>query len=365
MPDFDFIDDASGVARAAAALEGADIVAVDTEFVREKTYFPRWCLTQFAVADGVFVVDVLDDAVALRLAEVLASPTLTKVFHSARQDLEVFARASRAPVAPLFDTQVAAALVGYPEQVGYAALVKSLLGVELPKDVTRTDWSRRPLSPRQLEYAANDVRYLYRLHPVLVAELERRGRLDWALEDCARVVDGFDVEALYGVEDAVQRVKGVNRLDRRALAAAERIARWREGAAQSRDRPRRWVLDDRDLVEISLACAEGRLAASPEASRLNEDYRAALMDIEADVLALEEGMLPSAADFGPPSPSERRAVKRLAAIVAERASALGIEASVLAKRRDLEAAVRGDFTGLPFTGWRDAEVGEALRGAAS
>ena len=361
MSDFEFIDDSAGVSAALDALAAVDVAAVDTEFVRERTYFPRWCLSQFAASDRVFVVDVLDPEIATALAEALARPGLIKVFHSARQDLEVFACATRAAISPLFDTQIAAALLGYPEQVGYAGLVKSLLGVELPKDVTRTDWSRRPLTARQLEYAANDVRY--RLKPLLEAELERRDRLEWALEDCARLADGFDIEALYAVEDAAYRVKGLNRLDRRALAAAERMARWRERVAQGRDRPRRWILDDRDLVDIALAAGEGRLAACDGFRRLNDEFRADLVDIEAEVLALAEADMPSVTDYGPPTPAERRAVKRLSAIVAERASALGIEASVLARRRDLESAVRGDLSGLPFSGWRDGIVGAELRAA--
>lgn len=363
MSDYEFIDDSAAVETALEALAAVDVAAVDTEFVRERTYFPRWCLSQFAASDRVFVVDVLAPDVATVLADALARPGLTKVFHSARQDLEVFACATRAAIAPLFDTQIAAALLGYPEQVGYAGLVKSLLGVELPKDMTRTDWSRRPLTARQLEYAANDVRYLYRLKPLLEAELERRDRLDWALEDCARLAEGFDIDALYAVEDAAYRVKGLNRLDRRALAAAERMARWREGVAQGRDRPRRWILDDRDLTEIALAAGEGRLAACDGFRRLNDEFRADLVDIEAEVLALAESDLPSVKDYGPPTPAERRAVKRLSALVAERASALGIEASVLARRRDLEAAVRGDLSGLPFSGWRDGVVGGELRAA--
>lgn len=362
MSNFEYIRTAAELDRMLPRLAEAGHVAVDTEFMREKTYFPIWCLTQLALPDGIVLIDVLEDGLGKRLVEALSATPATKVLHSARQDLEVFASAApECRLKPLFDTQIAAALVGFPEQVGYANLVQKRLGVALPKDATRTDWSTRPLSSGQLEYAANDVRYLFELFPLMLDELETRGRRDWAQEDCARLIDGFSLESAYALEDSPARVKGRNRLDGRALLAADRLAVWREQTAQRCNRPRRWIMDDRDLVGVAVDMAEGRLDQNRRINALREDFRAEIEQLSEHVLVVAAPDLPRVDDERVPSAEERRRTRQLSEIVAARASELGLDATILARRRDLERAVRGDLSGLPFSGWRDAEIGERLR----
>lgn len=362
MRDFEFIQHADALGPLSERLARAEHVAVDTEFMREKTYYPRWCLTQIALPDGIVLIDVMEPGVGEGLVALLSRAPATKVLHSARQDLEVFALAdAERPLVPLFDTQIAAALVGFPDQVGYANLVKKRLDVELPKDSTRTDWSIRPLTERQLAYAADDVRYLYELFPLMLAELESRNRRAWAEEDCARVSANFDIASVYAVNDAPARVKGRNRLNGRALLAADRLAVWREQAAQRSDRPRRWIMDDRDLTEAAVDMAEGRMRQNRRINALREDFRAEVERVAEAVRAVPADQVPRVEDERVPTAEERRKVKQLAELVASRASELGLDSAILARRRDLEAAVRGDFSGLCFSGWREEAVGGRLR----
>ena len=187
------------------------------------------------------------------LAALLRDPGVIKVFHAGSQDLEIFYRVFGLATAPVFDTQVAATLAGFPQQVGYGALVKEIIGVSLDKGDTYTDWAKRPLSETQIEYALNDVRYLPDVYRKLHEELERGNRLAWLADDFAELSD----PATYMVDPAEQwrRVKRLSSLNRRQLAVAREVAAWREREAQRRNLPKRWLLGDEssDRDRASLA----------------------------------------------------------------------------------------------------------------
>ncbi|MGQ0429989.1 MAG: ribonuclease D, partial [Gammaproteobacteria bacterium] len=197
---------AGQVAALAASLPAGVPLALDTEFVRERTYFPKLCLVQVATPAGIALVDALEPAAARELAAPLTDPARVKLLHSARQDLEALLPLTGRPAGPVFDTQQAAALVGFPAQVGYAELVRQLLGVELAKGHARTDWARRPLSAEQLAYAEDDVRYLPALAQELEARLAAAGRSGWMRDESAQLGD----PGLYRVEpsEAWRRLKG-------------------------------------------------------------------------------------------------------------------------------------------------------------
>ncbi|MBA2239532.1 MAG: ribonuclease D, partial [Lysobacter sp.] len=163
-------------------------IGFDTEFIRERTYWPQLALVQIATGDAVLLVDPLAPGMNEALAPILDNPAILKVMHSASEDLIAFKRACGTVPAPLFDTQVAAALAGVAAGIGYQKLVMETLGVALEKGETRSDWLRRPLSPSQLQYAADDVRHLFALHDALRGGLEALGRLAWCQEDCARML---------------------------------------------------------------------------------------------------------------------------------------------------------------------------------
>src|SRR5579883_1505192 len=189
VPEVPWIDQHEDVERLAAALETHGAVGVDTEFLRERTFFPKLCVLQIAAGGRIWCVDALHSRTLEPLARVLTDARSRKLIHSARQDLEAFHVATGQLVAPVFDTQIAAGCIGLKPQIGYAELVRTLLDVQLPKGQTRTDWSRRPLTGAQLAYAADDVRYLEAVSEQLLERLERLGRTAWALEDCAALAD--------------------------------------------------------------------------------------------------------------------------------------------------------------------------------
>ena len=176
-------------------------------------------------------------------------PAVVKIFHAGSQDLEIFYRLFGVATAPVFDSQVAATLAGFPQQVGYGALVKEVMGVTLDKGDTYTDWAKRPLSDTQVEYALNDVRYLPEIRRRLLAVMESEGRAEWLAADFARLED----PATYEIEprELWRRVKRVSSLNRRQLAVAREVAAWREDEAQRRDVPKRWVLGDESIIEIA------------------------------------------------------------------------------------------------------------------
>lgn len=361
--DATLITTAEVLADACEHWAGCSWLSLDTEFVREDTYYPKLCLVQ--VGDGE--TEACVDALALDLAPLFAAlqapgvlkASVLKVFHAAGQDLEIFVQHTGDCPRPLFDTQIAASLLGYGEQLGYAALVTRMLGVELDKSLARTDWTRRPLPEAALRYAADDVRYLAEIYERLAEALERRGRRAWLDEDCARLTD----PALYQTrpEDAWRRVRGLGRLPGAAQHRAARLAQWREQEAQSRNRPRRWILDDETLLALALSAPAGAdaLRSIPGvtlrlAARYGEIWLALLQAPVADdaPLAADKRLEPEQ------KAQVQRAIERLRAI----AQAEDITPSLIASRADLEALVlRGEAAGVPLLGgWRRAVAGDAV-----
>jgi ribonuclease D len=242
------ISTSAALAELATRLRAQPRVGLDTEFLRERTYRAQLCLVQLSWAGGSVCVDPLALEDLGPLAQLLTAPAV-KVMHASRQDLEVLL-----PVAgltrPVFDTQIAAGLTGLPAQIGYAELVRRLLGHELAKSHTRTDWSRRPLSAEQLAYALDDVNYLLPLADRLQQELARLGRLAWLEEELQELADAGTLSV--DPEKAWQRLKGLRDLDPGRLRLARALAAWRERNAIEHDRPRGWILEESVLREIVL-----------------------------------------------------------------------------------------------------------------
>ena len=229
------------------ALQEPGYIGVDTEFMRERTYFAQLCLVQVATRDQVFCVDPLADGELNAAWDALLN--CHWVLHSGRQDIEVVYQATgRMPVS-VFDTQVAMAMLGFAPQLGYAALVNELFDKELPKSHTRADWTKRPLPDAMLKYAAEDVEFLLDAFDLLNERLEALGRADWVREDSMLLLDC----ALYDIDAsaAVDRLKGAGKLRGRARRAAVELAKWREQRALKSNRPRRWILKDAVLLEMA------------------------------------------------------------------------------------------------------------------
>lgn len=341
-------------------IAGEAVVGVDTEFLRIRTYYPKLALVQISSADAIYCIDPLVAGVGLQnLWAVLADPGVLKVMHAARQDVEVLLHTAGIMPRPLFDTQVAAALAGYGDQVGYAGLVEAEFGETLPKSSQRTDWTRRPLSDAQLGYAENDVRYLLPLRERLSAALKSLGRYQWALEDFDRVLDPELYEA--DPEQAFRRVGRGARLDAEAQHALKRLCTWREHVARSRDLPRTWVLDD----AAAAAIAAGRPGSIRELERIEGVARNTIRrDGKAIIDCLNrrvEGEHRLWDRYEALTPDEKSVRSELIEVLKRRARELGITQSVLVTRADLEKLVRGTPARELITGWRWEVIGGELQ----
>lgn len=357
----DIINDQNALVLLCERLRNETVIGLDTEFMRERTYFARLCLMQLSFADSAVCIDTLVLTDLSPLCAVLRTQSGRKVLHAARQDLEVL-HPLTGPLRPLFDTQVAAALIGLPAQVGYGELVKRLLGKSLHKSQTRTDWSRRPLTPAQLAYALDDVHYLPQLAQQLEEQLHALGRSRWFEEEMAELegTESFKVEP----EEAWRRLKGLSELDgaRRSLAAA--LAAWRERRAVSTDRPRNWVLPDAALRAIV-----ARVPRTPsELATIAELPPGTRHHAGEQILELIAGLslpatLPPLPQRRRPDPTESEAVRRLAELTAQTGRELGIAPEILATRREMEQLVAGAREGGPLAGWRRGIIGDRLLGA--
>ena len=358
---FRYVDDPGALAELVAGLGAETRIALDTEFLRERTYFPVLCLVQIASPSGIALVDPLAIDDLTPLAALVADPRVTKVLHAGRQDIEILLTRMGVLPRPVFDTQLAAALLGHGAQVSYAALVESVLGTRLAKAHTRTDWTRRPLHPEQQRYAADDVRFLLELETRLSDALAARGRSEWAQAELA----GLGVESLYrsDPEDAWRRIKALHRLDARARRVARALADWRERQAVRDDRPRQWVLRDNVLLEIARlaprnAAALHAVADMPAA--VARRHGAALAEVVETALADTN---PAVDDAGAPERLDAAQKAKLAALAGEvRACAErhGLSAELLATRAELERLVRGERSLALLSGWRGEIAGARL-----
>ncbi len=341
-------------------IEGHSVVAIDTEFIREKTYYPQLCLIQIAAGSSIWCIDtlVLDD-LSLFFQD-LCRPSLLKIFHAARQDLEIFFHETAQIPTPLFDTQIAAALLGRPDQIAYAGLVAEFYEIDLDKSSSRTNWIQRPLSGRQLDYAADDVRYLQGVKANLTEELEARGRIEWLNEECRRLAE----TNLYNNDPATmwRRVKGIGKLEPDKQAIAVALAAWRENNAQARNLPRGWVLKDDRL--LALARAAPNTSAQLHAidglapGLLRRHGNELLETIQAPVTdsrVADEVNLPRLT--GPGKQLLRDLLIRLRGCAEDNA----VSSSLIATRNELELAIYGRTATRLFEGWRRTLFGDAVR----
>jgi ribonuclease D len=343
-------------------LKGQPFVAVDTEFMRETTYWPKLCLIQAAAPSAHATIDPLAEGMDLEpFLEILRDETILKVFHAARQDVEIFNNLKAMP-RPLFDTQVAGMAAGFGEQIAYDALVRQMLKIELDKSSRFTDWARRPLSDNQLTYALADVTHLADLYPKLRERLEKEGRLAWVTDEMASLTDpaNYDVEP----ENAWKRLRP-RRHTAKYLAVYRAVAAWRERTAQTRDQPRGRILKDEAIDEVATqapidADALDRLRSVPKGfsgSRFGPDLliaiREALKDPEAYAPVIERSRQA-------PSPAAGAVVELLKVLLKARAEEAGVASKLIATVSDLEQIANDDdeATTPALTGWRREAFGE-------
>lgn len=347
MPDAIWIDKETDLADLARALEHEACIGVDTEFLRERTFFPKLCLLQIAAGGRIWCIDTLRVGSLDILMSVLAAPPAQKIIHAARQDLEAVYLTTKRIMSPVFDTQIAAGCVGLKPQIGYAELIKTLLDVTIPKGQTRTDWSRRPLSREQLEYATDDVLYLGEAARLLKQRLQELGREHWVQEDCASLADPDLFEP--DPAQAWTRLRGIAQLAPRARARAKIIAVWREKLARARDLPRAWILADPAIFAVALG------QAPPVNDNLAASLNAALETLG------EVPMDHEPVQDARPTPEQKALIERLAKVVDARAAELKVSAEILAPRGELKAlALNREAEVHSLTGWRREELGTRL-----
>lgn len=356
-----YIDNPADLATYCAELRRHDWFAIDTEFMREKSYYPQLCLIQIATPDGAVCIDPFGIDDLGPLLELLYDPAILKVFHAARQDLEIFHVMRGTPPAPVFDTQLAATLLGHGDQVGYGALVKETLGVELEKAHSRADWSLRPLTPEQLEYAADDVRYLVQVYQKQRAALEQNGRLPWLAEDFAALSDPHTYEN--PPQEAWRRIKGVNFLKGVQLAVLQQIAAWREQQAQDSDRPRRWVLKDEVMFDMAKLMPDsldklGRIRGLEKGTVERNGKR--LLELIQQGRKMPKDDWPQLETAIRLAPGQEAMVDAMMALVRLRAQQHQVSVPTLAPRREVERLLGDDSEAALRHGWRAQLVGQDL-----
>ena len=357
-----YVDNNEKLQQLCQSIKDAPLLILDTEFVREKTYRAKLCLIQIATDDIVACVDPIALPDITSLMEIVNDKNKLKILHAARQDYEIFFDLTNQLPQPLFDSQLAASLLGYGEQVGYAALVEKVLGVQLDKAHTRTDWSKRPLSEAQIRYASDDVVYLRELYPLLQKQLVEQGRENWLDEE----FDALCQPELFITrpEDAWNKVKGINRLRPRQLAAAKNISEWREKMAIKKDRPRRWILADDILLAASQLLPKNISQLESIANikkAVIDNSGEIILDCVRKALTLNENELPSTIKPKRLSADQEIIADLLLTQLKLIANEYNISPANIANRKMIEKLISGETDITLLKGWRHQLAGKKLQ----
>ncbi|MGI6229442.1 MAG: ribonuclease D [Tractidigestivibacter sp.] len=341
-------------------IRGARVVAVDTEFLREKTYRPLLCLIQVGTKDQIGAVDPLlvDDLTPL--AEVFADESVTKVFHACGQDLEAIYDTMGVICKPVFDTQVAAAFLGMRQQTSYAAVVEGYCNVHLPKAESLTDWSHRPLDPEQLVYAEDDVRYLPAIYDAMIDKLVRKDRLSWVEPEMAALTELSRVRK--DPREAYLKLRRSNSLTRRQLAIAREVCAWREETASKRNVPKKWIVSDEVLVEVCRRAPKNvqSLRKIRGTEQLSAKDGAALVEAVAAGERVPASECPSHEKHYHATTEIESVVDLMYALVRLVSEQSGVAAQLIATRDDLAGFIRDRKSSPLLVGWRKELVGDKL-----
>lgn len=359
--DYQLIATNQGLDEFCRQIADATYCAIDTEFVREKTYYPLLCLIQIATEKHMACIDPLAIADFSPLVEILRDQKILKVFHSPSQDLEILYQQFGAVPEPVFDTQLAAAVLGFSHQLSYAELVAEISGVRLEKKHTRADWSRRPLSESELDYAMDDVRYLLPVYRELRQRLEDKNRYCWIAKDLAALSEASN----YRIDTANlwQRLKGVQKLKGVELQIARDLCEWREQVAQKSNRPRRWIASDDIIIDIArkkptdqASLSSIRTLSEKSLARNGKTW----LDLVTRALAVDSSQWPA-----PQRPKKLDAHQQaladcLMALCREIADKNNIALATLVTRKDIDNLILNRKTSRLASGWHLEVAGQQL-----
>ena len=360
--DIPLISDTAALAAFCKSLAHEKYITVDTEFLRETTYYPKLCLIQIAGATNASLIDPLAEGMSLDpFYKLMSNDKVLKVFHAARQDIEIFVNERGLVPHPVFDTQIAAMVCGFGDQVGYEAIVRRLAKAQIDKSAQFTDWSRRPLTQRQMAYALSDVTHLRTVYDKLSAEIEKEGRAHWLEEDLADLAspDTYRVDP----EQSWRRIKAriQNRKQQATLMA---VAAWREREAQKKNVPRGRIMKDDAVAEIAIQVPQSRdalhqLRLLPKGSADSSIGKGVLEAVE-EGLARDPSTIPQNKGRGdemtPAQEAAAEVLKLALKIVSEREN---VAPKLIASSGDIDAIAISDEANVPaLHGWRRTIFGE-------
>ncbi len=359
--DYLYIDNDATLAEFCARLGEASFCAIDTEFIRESTYYAELALIQVG-CDGHFgCIDPLAIEDFTPFVELLAKPELLKVFHSCTQDLEILYQKFGAVPTPVFDTQLAASVLGYNHQISYADLVQQICGVTLEKKYTRANWMRRPLTADELDYAMDDVRYLLKIYEQMKEQLQSNRRANWMDRDLRAMTDPAKYEV--DLSQLWKRLKGVQKLKGERLQIASDLCRWREGLAQQQNRPRRWVAKDDALIQLARQkpASMDDLKSIPELpEKTVRRHGSELLAIIAGAARVDPAEWPQADKIANLNKLQLALGDCLMALCRVIAEENDIALATLALRKDIDNLILNPKSSRLTQGWRFTMAGEKL-----
>lgn len=359
--DYLYIDNDEALAQFCATLGQAAYCAIDTEFIRESTYYAELALIQIGSGEHLACIDPLAITDFTPFAELLAKPELLKLFHSCSQDLEILYQKFGAVPTPIFDTQLAAAVLGYNHQISYADLVQQICGVALEKKHTRANWMRRPLSQDELDYAMDDVRYLLTVYERLNEQLQVSRRDGWMEKDLRALADPAKYEV--DLSQVWKRLKGVLKLKGEKLQIASDLCRWREELAQKQNRPRRWIVKDDTLIELARQkpISKADLSSIPELQEKTiRRYGAELLAIIARAAKVDPADWPQHDKVDSLDRQQLALGDCLMALCRVIAEENDIALATLVVRKDIDNLILNSKSSRLTQGWRFTMVGEKL-----
>ena len=344
-------------------ISSTNTIGLDTEFVRIRTYYPKLCLVQISSNLGTGCIDCLQGNNLKKVWQLIFNPKRLKIVHSARQDLEIlFLIKSQIPK-NIFDPQIGAALLGYPPHVGIKQILKDELNIAISKTETRSDWGKRPLDLKQIEYALEDVNHLLNLHNALEKKLKEKERYRWAMEDSSRILT--NEKELFNPDSAWKRIPGIKNLKNKNQYLAVKLATWREKTAIQMDLPRQWLLSDKSLIEtakkelVSLTRLESigmknrylKKSQLKQISKLVQQHKENIEGV---------GKLKPKFNKNYKIHSDPYLLEKLSKIISVKAKELNIFPEVLAGKKDLLALSQKNSDSKLLTGWRNKAIGAEL-----